>query len=361
MTTAPDLSPASRRSQPPGKRGRLKIFLGYTSGVGKTFRMLDEARRRKERGEDVVVAAHQAGAQAEVRTLLEKLEVIPTLRTSLGVGLHMDAIVRRKPAVCVIDPLAQNNPAGFANARRWQDIEQLLAAGISVITAINILYIEELREQVEALTGKHTKETVPRDFLMRADEIVLVDLPEERASETDSGKTADARARAERERVLSELREMALVLAAEVAEAQLERYLDARGVPSGWGAHERFLLCITPHSNAAAMIASGKRNRDRFHGELHAIYVRQARLSAADKRRLADSLQQAREAGAQVTERESDDPVATVLEYARHHKITQIFVGHSAARGVLSRVLRGPLDKLLAGAEEMDVRIFPHD
>lgn len=340
----------------PTKRGRLKVFLGYSSGVGKTYRMLDEARRRKERGEDVIVAACQAGAQAEIRTLLDQLETIPTLRTSLGEGLHMDAILRRKPGVVVIDPLAHNNPRGFQHAKRWQDIEQLLENGISVLTSINLLHVEELRERVETILGKHTKETVPSKFLTQADEIVLVDAPTDFSLKHESGSLASD---PHRERKLSELREMALVLAAEVVEVQLEHYLDANGIKSALSAHERILVCVTPRSDGATMIASGKRNKDRFHGELHVVSVNQPRLTAKEKARLQEFFVMAEEAGAETHWLKGDDPVAAILDYACKKKITQIFVGHSGRRDWLGRVWAGPLDGLLRGSERMDIRIFP--
>ena len=343
----------------PRPRGRLKIFLGYASGVGKTLRMLDEARRRKERGEDVVVAAHQPGAQAEIRTLLDRLEIIPTLRTSLGEGLHMDAILKRHPQVCVIDALAHNNPAGFRKAKRWQDVAQLLENGISVVTAVNLLHIEELRECVEALTGKHTKETVPREFLARADEIVVVDVPAELALERLRGGAASPGAGSAGERVFSGLRELALLLAAEVVEGQLERYLQDHGIPLTWGMHERILVCLTSRSDGATMIASGKRNQERFHGELYVVHVKKPRASSQDRARLHGFLNMAKEAGAEVKMLEGDDAVAVVLDYARQKKITQIFVGHSRQTGWLGRIRLGPLDRLLRDAEGMDVRIFP--
>jgi len=359
MSTTPRTNGWRKPSTPPCLRGRLKIFVGYASGVGKTFRMLDEARRRKERGEDVIVAGCQPGAEAETRTLLDRFETIPILRTSLGEGLHMDAILRRRPNVCVIDPLAHNNPAGFRNAKRWQDIEELLEKSISVLTAINLLHIEELSERVEAITGKHTKETVPREFLAHADEIVVVDAPTDLVLERSSKDSGLPDASQEPARKLSELREMTLVLAAELAEGQLERYLAAHGIQTAWGAHERILVCLTPQSNGEAMISSGKRNRERFHGELHVVYVRQPRLSSADRTRMQRLLEMARAAGAVVHTLPGDDPVATILDYARQNKITQIFVGHSRRDDWLSRFGAGPLDRLLRAADQIDVRIFP--
>lgn len=350
---------ASRAPARGAPRGRLKVFIGYASGVGKTFRMLDEARRRKDRGEDVVVVACQPGAQAEIRTLLDQLEVIPTLRTSLGEGLYMDAILRRRPGVAVVDPLAHNNPAGFPNSKRWQDVEELLQQGISVLTALNLLHVEDFRERVEAITGKHAKETVPREFLSRADEVVVVDVPTHLALQRRGEGPEQSAISDQHGQALSELREMALILAAEIVEGQLERYLQAQGIATVWGSHERILVCLTPRSDGFAMIASGKRNQERFHGELHVVHVRQPRLSSAERSRISRFLDAAKQAGAEIQVLEGDDPVQAILKYAREKKITQIFVGHTRRKDWLHRFWASPLDRLLRGAGHMDLRIFP--
>ncbi|HEV2690516.1 MAG TPA: sensor histidine kinase KdpD, partial [Bryobacteraceae bacterium] len=161
------------------RRGRLKVFLGYASGVGKSFRMLDEGRRRRERGQDVVVGAIQPKTTTDIDAVLSKLEVIP-LRNVDGVSvMDVPAILKRHPGVCLVDGLAYDNPPGSPNPSRWKDVEQLLDAGISVISSVNIQYIDELRERVEKISGKHVTQTVPRSFLNSADEIVVVDAPPE--------------------------------------------------------------------------------------------------------------------------------------------------------------------------------------
>src|ERR1700689_814282 len=154
------------------RRGRLKIFLGYASGVGKSFRMLDEGRRRKARGQDVVVGAIQPKMAPDLATLLQKLEVIP-LQTAGGIPyMDVETILKRHPGVCLVDGLAYDNPPARPNAHRWQDVEQLLRAGIAVITSVNLQYVEEMREAVERirLSGKHVTVTVPESFLRTADE-----------------------------------------------------------------------------------------------------------------------------------------------------------------------------------------------
>jgi len=338
------------------RRGRLKLFLGYASGVGKSFRMLDEGRRRRERGQDVVVGAIQPNASPETEALLQKLEVIP-LRQVDGVQvMDTDAILKRHPSVCLVDGLAYDNPPDSRHRSRWEDVNELLDAGISVITSVNIQYIDDLRERVQQITGKYVVQTVPRGFLNSADEIVVVDAPPEmciaREGQLSAGPSPEQK--------LSELREIALLLAADVVDKQLESYLQRNGIAQTFGAQERILVCITPRANAAPMIASGKRNADRFHGDLTVAYVRQAEISAGDQQALERNLAMARAAHARVEILDGQDPIETLLEYAHEHGITQIFVGHSTREQWWERFTGTPLDRLIRGAHDIDVRVFPH-
>lgn len=330
-------------------RARLKVFLGYASGVGKSFRMLDEGRRRAERGQDVVVGAVQLPVPADSQTLLEKLEAIP-LRHVGGVDvMDVPAILKRKPGVCLVDGLAWNNPPGSAHPTRWEDVSELLDAGIAVIASINIQFIAELRDQVEQITGKHVTQTVPQSFLYGADEIALVDAPPE-VCYTESGKTANQ---------LSVLREIALLFAADVVDHQLEEYLKCNGVVASWGTQERIMVCVTPRSTAKAMIESGKRNADRFHGELIAAHVKQGRMSAEAQAALDRNLEIARQAGAEIEILEGDDPIEAILEFAHERKVTQVFVGHGLESKWWHRWTGGPVGRLIRGAQGIDVRVFP--
>src|SRR5262249_38062682 len=144
-----------------GEKGYLKIFLGYASGVGKTFRMLDEARRRSTRGQDVVLGATQPLMPPEAETLVQQLEVVPLKGVGQGTVIDVDALIQRHPEVCFIDGLAYDNPTGARNKRRWEDVRDLVQAGIKVVASVNIQYIAELQQQVEAITGKHVTQTVP--------------------------------------------------------------------------------------------------------------------------------------------------------------------------------------------------------
>ena len=280
--------------------GKLKVFLGYASGVGKSFRMVDEGRRRKERGEDVIVGATQPATSPEVQAALDKLEIAPIHLVDGVPVMDVHAILRRHPRVCLVDGLAYDNPPGSRNSSRWRDVAELLEAGIDVITSINIQYIAELRERVEVLTGKHAASTVPQSFLYSADEIAVVDVPPEMCmTRSPHGEMDEAEHGARR---LSELREIALLLAADVVDHQLEQYLERNGLTLSFGTQERVLVCVTPRANARTMIESGRRNANRFHGELVIVYVKQHRLSPEDEAALERNLSIARENGAEIAD-----------------------------------------------------------
>ncbi len=342
--------------EPATARERLKVFLGYASGVGKSLRMLEEARRRHQRGQDVVVGAAQPKQPAEVEAILRVLEVVPPRLIDGRETIDVDAILRRKPQVCIVDGLAYDNPAGARNPHRWQDVEELLQAGIVVITSLNLQHIEEEREKVEKITGKHITETVPKRFLSTADEIVVVDVPPELLF----ARTGETHADPERARRVSELREIALLLTADIVDRQLEEYLAVQGIDQTWGTQERILVCLTPRANAARMIASGKRSAERFHGDLFVAYVEQAKLRPSDQTAIERSLALAREAGACVEVLQDEDPIEAIVHFARERRITQIIVGHSMRRSWWARFIGGPLDRLIRAAEGMDVHVFPH-
>lgn len=336
--------------------GRLKIFLGYASGVGKSFRMLDETRRRRERGQDAVIGGVQPKVPSEVTKLLEKLEVFPLQMMGEGSAIDMQALLRRRPGVCVIDGLAYNNPPGARNPTRWQDVQELLNSGIAVVSSINIQYIAELQNQVEAITGKRAKETVPLSFIKSADEIEIVDAPADEPIERSSGQQEDV---ARREEQLSRLRELALVVAADVVDHQLAEYLEHHGIHQQFGTHERILVCITPRANTHDMMETARTIAERFHGELIVAYVNQPNLSAEDRIALEERLNIARAAGAHVEILEGNNPAETIINFARSRRVTQLFIGHTQRTGLKNWISGSPIDKLLRLSRGMDVRVFP--
>jgi len=247
--------------------------------------------------------------------------------------------------------LAYRNPLGSRHAERWQDVEDLLASGISVVTSINLQYVKERQRQVEAIRGKTVQDSVPEAFIRAADEIELVDVPPEYCVPGD----------VEQQRALSQLREIALVLAADVVDHQLETYLRRQGIEQLYGTQERVLVCITPRSNASAMIRRGRRLADLFHGDLYAVYVQQGVLGAGDQSMIEQNLAAANAASAHVEVLSGEDAVESILQYAYRNGITQIFVGHSQRdeRGWLSRWKVNPVERLIMESEGIDVRIFP--
>jgi two-component system, OmpR family, sensor histidine kinase KdpD len=339
------------------KQGYLKIFLGYASGVGKSLRMLDEARRRNARGQDVVIGAIQARVTRELETILQNLEVMPLKEIGGGTALDVTAILRRSPAVCVVDGLAYDNPAGSKNRTRWEDVQELVQAGIKVIAAINIQFITELREEVERLTGKHVSETVPISFIRSADEIEIVDAPPVDAGEYPPGEQDRVE---NRQQKLLRLREMALVLAADVVDQQLTKYLESHGIHQQFGAQERIMVCLTADSNAQEMIRTAQTIAQRFYGELYVVNVDQPEISSVDRAALDQKLAFARSAGARVHILHGRDYVEAVLEFARSRGITQVFIGHSHRSTLWSNMLGNSVDRLVRQSRGMDVRIFPN-
>ena len=339
----PDTDPIRLEAAgPTSTRGRLKVFLGYASGVGKSFRMFDEARRRKERGQDVVVGALQPQVPTEIGPVLSSLEIVPTVDIEGVPVIDVPAILRRHPQVCVVDGLAYDSPWA-RHAHRWQDVEELLINGINVVGSVNLQHIDDQREAVEKLTGTPVLETIPRKFLNTADEIVVVDAPTQGAPPE-----------------LVSLRERALVLSADVIDAGLQRYLQAHDIEPAWRTHERFLVCLTPQANADRMIARARQSAARFHCDVLAIYVRPPNSSEAEHRQMEEVLARAHAAGARVDILDADDPVESIVQYARSHGITQIFVGHSMKSDWGARLWGTPVSRLIRAAEGMDVRVFPH-
>jgi two-component system sensor histidine kinase KdpD len=340
-------------------RGRLKVFFGYASGVGKSFRMLDEGRRRHERGQDVIVGAIQPRLSPELQAIVSTMDVIPLRTVGKITAMDLEAILERRPKVCLVDGLAYDNPPGFPHDKRWQDVEQLLDAGISVITSVNLQHIEEMRPRVESVTGKHIAQTVPLSFIQTADEIVVVDVPPESCKATaDDGSTGKAHLLSQNQ--LSELRELALLLAADVVDKQLGRYLERNGIEQSWGTQERILVWLSPGADAPRMLESGARNRDRFHGELIAAHLNRPDWSSEQRARVVNAVEYAKSKGAEITVLKGDDLVDAILEFARQRGITQIYIGHKGRESWWERAFGGELERLISLAEGIDVRVFPH-
>jgi len=337
-------------------RGLLKVFLGYASGVGKSARMLDEARRRKERGEDVVVGATQPVLSPEVTNLLLKMEVIPLKTLDEMQVMDVESILRRHPQVCVVDGLAYHNHPRSYHTERWEDVRELLDAGTSILTSVNLQYIDEYKEKVEKITGKHVADVVPLDFLKSAEEIEVVDAPPGMPLYREGGIPEETGVLQQK---LAELREMALLLTADIVDHQLEMYMQHHGIEQLWGTQERVLVCIKAGVDARQMIESGRRNADRFRGELYVVNVRQGKRPSKDQSVLEENLQYARTLRARVEVLEKEEWTAAILRFAHEHRITQIFIHHSRNESWPERIFGSGVDRLIKSAEGIDIRVFP--
>ena len=323
------------------KRGRLKIFLGYAAGVGKTYAMLEAAHQRKAEGVDVVVGYVETHGREETQALLVDLEVIPRSQVIYrGVQLpemDIDAILQRKPQLVLVDELAHTNVPGSRHAKRYQDIEELLNAGIDIYTTLNIQHIESLNDVITQITGIVVRETVPDSVIDDVTDIELVDLPpDELINRLQEGKVyvPDQAQRAIqkffRKGNLTALRELTMRRAAERVDDQMRAYMQTRAIQGPWPVSEHLLVCISPGALGERLVRTGRRLADELKAEWIVLYVEtpdQASLSQAQRDKVASLLKLAEELGARTITLPGQSVAETVMEYAHRHNITKVIVG----------------------------------
>lgn len=350
-------------------RGRLKIFLGYIAGVGKTYAMLEAAHQRKAQGVDLAVGYIETHGRMETEGLLQDLEVIRRKTIQYrGVSLEemdVDAILARQPKLVLVDELAHTNVSGSRHQKRHQDVEELLGAGIDVYTTLNIQHLESLNDVVAQITGVTIHETVPDQVLDEANEIELVDLPpDELLQRLGEGKVyvPDQAARAIekffRKGNLTALRELAMRRAAERVDHQMQAYMQTRSIPGPWPAAERLLVCIGTSPLSERLIRSARRLSDELNAEWLTIYVAtpdSVRLSQEKRDLVARALQQAEQLGAKTVTLTGQSVAKTITAYAQQHNITRILVGKTLRSG-LDKVLHGDIvEQLIARSGDMDI------
>jgi two-component system, OmpR family, sensor histidine kinase KdpD len=354
------------------KRGRLKIFLGYAAGVGKTYAMLEAAHQRQDEGVDVVVGYVETHKRLETEALVNGLEVIPprqiTYHNIQLAEMDIDAILKRRPRLVLVDELAHTNVPGSRHAKRHADVEELLEAGIDVYTTINIQHIESLNDVVAQITGTTVRETIPDRVIDAVTDIELIDLPpDELIQRLQEGKVyvSDQAQRAIeqffRKGNLTALRELTMRRAAERVDDQMRLYMRTRLIPGPWPASERLLVCISPGTLGERLIRTARRLADELTAEWFAIYIEtpnESRLSQEQRDQVSRSLRLAEELGARTVSRPGQSVVEGVLEYAHRHNITKIIAG----KPVQSRwieFLRGSLvDRLIRRSGDIDVYII---
>ncbi len=355
-------------------RGRLRVYLGAAPGVGKTFAMLDEGHRRLERGTDLVVGYVETHGRAKTERGVEGLEVVPRRRLDHAGTTHdemdLEAILRRRPEVVLVDELAHTNVPGSTHAKRWQDVEALRDAGIEVVTTINVQHLESLNDVTEAITGVRQRETVPDRVVRSADQIELVDMsPQALRRRMAHGnvyaadKIDAALSRYFREGNLTALRELALLWLADRVDEGLERYRDQHDIEATWATRERVVVPVSggPESSTLMRRASRIASR-RSGGEWQALYVtRQDGLRGIAPDGLASLAGKAEELGGTFHTVVGEDPSDAILAFARAENATQVVIGASR-RGRISTVLRpGVGERVVAGSGDIDVHIVSHD
>jgi len=357
-------------------RGRLKIFLGASPGVGKTYSMLEEARARARAGVDVVVALVETHGRAETAALLAELEQLPraavAYRGQVLEELDVDALLARRPGLALVDELAHTNAPGARHPKRWQDVFEVLDAGIDVTTTLNIQHIESLNDVIARITGVRVHETVPDEVLQRADDIELIDLPpDELIERLHQGKVyvPEQVGRALESFFskgnLTALRELALRTAASRVDAEMLSYMQSNAVVGPWPTEERLLVCINEAPAAKALVRTAKRMADRAKIPWIAATVvtpRHEALGAAARTMTADAMRLAEALGAETTSlRVESDAAAELLRFARARNVTRIVVGRPRRRWPLGFLREPVFDRLLRTAGDFEVTIVSPD
>jgi two-component system sensor histidine kinase KdpD len=341
------------------KRGRLKLYVGFAAGVGKTYRMLEEAHALKKRGVDVVIGFVETHGREETAALVEGLEVVPRRKVEYSgftvEDMDLDAILARCPAVAIVDELPHTNPPGSKHNKRYQDVLDILAEGINVIGALNIQHVESLKDVVERATGVVIRETIPDTFLKQADQIVNLDLAiEDLVDRLKSGKIYAAEKITTaldnffRQENLAALRELAL---REVAES-VDRTASVR--LSGGDDHkataERVMVCIASQSpRGAALLRRGSRLAGRLNTD------------SAVQRQLIATISMAKELGAEVVRLQAHDVVMALLDFARTHGVGHIVIGRSERPWWKRFLGRNMIDRLVHQARGFDLHIVSLD
>ena len=343
----PDLLLAKvKRQEAEARRGKLRIYFGSSAGVGKTYAMLVAARKLSAEGRDVVIGVVETHGRAETAALLADLEILPPKPMAYrGKELYefdLDAALRRRPALILVDELAHSNVQGARHPKRWQDVEELLAAGIDVFTTLNVQHLESLNDVVGGITNVRVWETVPDTAFDDADEVVLVDIPaDELLERLKAGKVyvphqaERAASNFFRKGNLMALRELALRRTADRVEGDVQAYRVDKSIESVWKTANALLTCVGPDAGAERVVRAAARLAGQLNAEWHAVYVETPglqRLPAARREKILGTLSLAKELGATTAVIAAADVATSVIAYARNHNLSKLVIGRDPAR-----------------------------
>jgi two-component system sensor histidine kinase KdpD len=353
-------------------RGRLKVFLGAAPGVGKTYAMLQAAQQRKREGIHIVVGVVETHGRAETEVLLEGLEIVPRkkvdYRGHVLEEMDLDEVLRRKPQLVLVDELAHTNAVGSRHPKRYQDVEELISAGIDVDTTVNVQHLESLNDAVAQITGIRVRETLPDRLIEQADEVQLIDLPpEELIQRLKEGKvyipSQAARAVENYFRLgnLSALRELALRRTAERVDDQMQDWMRAQAVSGPWPTTDRIMVCVSPSPLSPRLVRTAKRRADRRNAPWMAVYVetpRHQNLSDAERDQVARTLRLAEQLGGEAVSVTGHHPAEDLIRYAHKCNATEIIIGKSLRRW-WNRLRHGSIvNDLISRSGEIDILVI---
>jgi len=360
-------------SPPQKSRGIFKLFLGYAPGVGKTFSMLSEAIRRRSRGEDVVIGVVESHGRKGIEELIEGMECVPRKKIeykgTIFEEMDVDAILARHPHVVLVDELAHTNIPGSRHRKRYEDVQELLAAKIDVVSTLNIQHIESIAPVVRSITGIIVRETVPDWVPLTASETVMVDLTPEALQ--NRMKRGDVYSTEKVERSLKNffrrgnliaLRELALRQVAEQVDRSLETYMEDQDIRKNWGVRERMAVCISANPAGQYLIARGTRMARRMDAELYVVHVdRDIGPKESNQAALAANLRSAENLGAKVVRLRGRSVADSVAEFVRSKHITQVIFGRAALHDWRKYLYLSAVHRFLRESPAVDVHIVTQE
>ncbi|HET7106265.1 MAG TPA: universal stress protein [Candidatus Acidoferrum sp.] len=354
-------------------RGIFKLFLGYAPGVGKTYSMLSEAIRRKGRGEDVVIGIIETHGRKGIQELAAQLEPVPRKKIAYKgtpfEEMDIDAILARRPAVVLVDELAHTNIPGSRHRKRYEDVQELLAAKIDVVSTLNIQHIESIAPTVRAITGVTVRETVPDWVPLSATETVMVDLtPEALVNRMRRGdvygkeKVEQSLKNFFRRGNLIALRELALRQVAEQVDRSLETYMDAKQIRENWGVRERLAVCVSGSPTGQYLIARAARMARRLDAELYVVHVlREFATREEDPKILEANLRFAENLGALVVRLKGRSVADAIADFVRSKHITQVIFGRALVRDWKKFLYLSVVHRFLRESPAVDIHIVTQE
>jgi two-component system sensor histidine kinase KdpD len=351
-------------------RGRMKIFVGFAAGVGKTYAMLNEANRRKtENHQDIVIGYVETHGRKETISQIGDLEVVPRrkieYRGAMFEEMDVDAILERNPAWVLIDELAHTNIPGSKHAKRYEDVLELLGVGISVLTTVNVQHLESLNDTVTQITGIKVRETVPDWILGEANEVVTIDVtPRALINRLNRGevysleKVPQALSGFFKEGNLSALRELTLREVATEVDRSVQAYREQSGVEEAWRTNECVMVCISPSTGSDRLLRRGWRIARRMKAEIVAVYVENSKPNAEEQLALDRDYSVAKVLNIRIDKVQSKDIAGALIKYANEHQATEIVIGHSGRSSLRDLFFGNVIHRLISALPGADILVI---